>query len=101
MIEKNKKNVIKELEEEDNYRFEDLETNFIPTRTAVNHLNFISKNDSDLLKDLQINDIVLFNFINILYIMLNENFSLIKKEDIIRHIFDNIFKKHKIEHISK
>lgn len=100
-IEKAKKHLTDELSEINNMSYETLETNFKPSRTAINNLNFISKKDSEALKTLKIESQSLVDFVNLIYIMFNLSLKSVKKEDLLVNLYDKLFPKLKVDHISK
>lgn len=90
-----------ELNENANISYDSLEINFKASRTAINNLNFISKKNSDSLKELKIEDPLLVDLIKLIYILSNESFKQIKKEKLLVNLHEKIFPKLKIDHISK
>ena len=100
-IGKAKRLLAAELNQMDNMSYETLETDFKPSRTAYNNLNFISKKDSDSLKNLKMEDQSLVDFIKMVYIICNLSLKSIKNEALLVNLFDKDFPTLKIDHISK
>lgn len=93
-------NLLNELNNVEKITFENLEVEFIPSRTAINNLNFISNRDNQYLKTLKVQDELLLELIKIIYILLKENYKVISKEEIMINLYENILKKYGIDNIS-
>ena len=95
------KYLIEETKDLEICSFDTLENSFVPTKTAINGLNFISKKEFENLKNYEIENEIIFDFVKIIYVLLKEEYLQIKKEDLMKNLFDKILRKYNIDHISK
>ena len=75
--------------------------NFIPSKTAINNLNFIINSDEEKLKNFNIENGTLIDIIRIIYILIEENYENIPKIDLMKNLFKIMNKKLKMNQISK
>lgn len=73
---------------------------FVPSKTAQNSLNFLTREDeSNLYKFSHIDQIQYF--IRLIYILLNEKYEDIIPENLITNLVNNLFKKYNVDNFSK
>ena len=73
---------------------------FIPSKTAQNSLNFLTREDeNNLQKYAQIEQVQ--SIIKLIYILLNESFEDISIENLIPNLLTNLFQKYKVDNFSK
>lgn len=72
---------------------------FIPSKTAQNSLNFITREDeNNLSKYSNIEQVQ--SIIKLIYVLLNESYKDIPIENLIPHLLINLFQKYKVENLS-
>ena len=85
----NKKNILNKYEKDI------LNQKFIPTAVISNGLNFLTKNESEILiSKNQTNQIL--NIFKIILYFLGEDFSDIDDNNLLKYFFNNIYKKYKV-----
>ncbi len=72
----------------------------MPSKTAQNSLNFLTKEDENNLNK-QCNLEQIQNLFKLIYILLNEDYESVSPEDLISNMLTNILIKFKAESISK
>jgi hypothetical protein len=72
----------------------------LPSKTAQNSLNFLTKEDENNLNK-QCNLEQIQNLFKLIYVLLNEDYENISPEDLINNMLTNILIKYKAESISK
>jgi hypothetical protein len=72
----------------------------LPSKTAQNSLNFLTKEDENNLNK-QCNLEQIQNLFKLIYVLLNEDYENISPEDLISNMLTNILIKYKAESISK
>lgn len=73
---------------------------FLPSKTAQNSLNFLTKEDEiNLNKQCDLEQIQ--NLFKLIYILLNEDYESISPQDLITNLITNVLSKYKVESISK
>ena len=73
---------------------------FTPSKTALNGINFLTKEEeNNLQKKEQIDDVL--DIFRVIYIVLNESFENIQNKDLIENLFVRILPKFKVENLSK
>lgn len=80
---------------------ESLDCRFIPSRTAMNGLNFVTAEDEDKIKTEKLHDVNIVDIVKLLYILLREKYENIDSENLMINLIQNILPKYKIEDISK
>lgn len=77
-----------------------LNRGFIPSKTAQNSLNFLTKEDENNLYKLSNNEQIQ-NLFRLIYILLKEDYESISPENLITNLSKNIFPKYNVENFSK
>jgi hypothetical protein len=72
---------------------------FNPSKTAINGLNFITKDDEINLQNKEQNEKII-NLFKLIYIFLNISYTIIPEEKLIEHLLKDIFPKLKIDSLS-
>jgi hypothetical protein len=104
--EKDKEKKYFNINKDFNLNIEELDNIFLPSGTAVNALNFITKSEEEKLRKLKLNennnyDMIIINIIKIIYILIKEKYNNIVNEYLIENLYKTILPKLKIEKISK
>jgi hypothetical protein len=77
-----------------------IEKGFIPSKTAQNGLNFLTKEDENNLYKLS-NIEQVQNLVKLIYILLNESYENISSETLISNLVNNLFAKYHVDNFSK
>jgi hypothetical protein len=93
--------ILEEALYDSNININSLEDDFLPSKTSINSLNFITKNEEEKIKNLKSNNENINTIIKIIYILINENYDEIKNENLINNLYEILFNKYKIDSISK
>lgn len=79
---------------------EALDDGFVPSRTAITGLNFISNDQAEKLKHYKIDNEIIADITRILYILMREKYDKVETEYLMINLFINIMPKYNIVNIS-
>jgi hypothetical protein len=77
-----------------------LSKNFIPSKTAQNGLNFVTKEEENNLLTSELPDEIV-NIIKLIYLYLDESYDQIDDQKLVDNLVNNIYKKYNCENFSK